>query len=330
MEAHKDRQRQSAGAIPNFDGERPGDSIRVNEWLSELESWFDLAGIEADADAERITVLGRALEKKAQQWWTTMKSRDAAMVAAGGGAQSELDTWTKVVAAMRKHYLPQSPERWALQALLELTSREHANVQQYTARFRVLERMVSAQRNEIERVFTYERGLPERYRVKSAQAQHSTIDAAADWAVTKWNAEGITKSRGPTSEQRPSRGKEARVHRIETGDDDDDYESEGDEHMGRAAASAYSSKTRADIESMQATIAAMQTALANKPHFRDRTIRNKQGRGEGQTRERSRTPGVSEELAKARLNARVCIKCGRANHYARDCTNATETQNTTN
>ena len=40
---------------------------------------------------------------------------------------------------------------------------------------------------------------------------------------------------------------------------------------------------------------------------------------------RDKTPGVSDELAKQRLQARVCIKCGEPGHYARDCTNAVKT-----
>jgi len=38
-----------------------------------------------------------------------------------------------------------------------------------------------------------------------------------------------------------------------------------------------------------------------------------------------RTPGVSDELARQRLLARVCIKCAEPGHYARDCTNAVKT-----
>jgi hypothetical protein len=57
------------------------------------------------------------------------------------------------------------------------------------------------------------------------------------------------------------------------------------------------------------------------------------GHGRGRERQqegapraaRSKTPGVSEELAKQRLQARVCIKCAEPGHYARDCTNAVKT-----
>ena len=44
-------------------------------------------------------------------------------------------------------------------------------------------------------------------------------------------------------------------------------------------------------------------------------------RREGQPRARSRTPGLSDDLVKARLKAGQCIKCGQAGHYKAECTN---------
>ena len=42
---------------------------------------------------------------------------------------------------------------------------------------------------------------------------------------------------------------------------------------------------------------------------------------EGESRARSRTPGLSDEIVRARIKAGQCIKCGQAGHYKTDCTN---------
>ena len=42
---------------------------------------------------------------------------------------------------------------------------------------------------------------------------------------------------------------------------------------------------------------------------------------EGQARPRARTPGLSDELAKARMKAGQCIKCGQEGHFRQDCSN---------
>ena len=52
-----------------------------------------------------------------------------------------------------------------------------------------------------------------------------------------------------------------------------------------------------------------------------RTSGRPRQRAEGESRGRSRTPGLSDDVARARIRAGQCIKCGQAGHYKADCTN---------
>jgi len=69
-----------------------------------------------------------------------------------------------------------------------LTSGHNADVQAYTNRFLQLDLMIAGPRNELERLMTYEQGLPESYRVRSAEKQHATLAAAIASSLALWNA----------------------------------------------------------------------------------------------------------------------------------------------
>ena len=327
-EALAQQRRAGAGPAPLFHGARGGDDLAVNTWLSALELWFAVAHIEAAADAERIEVAMAALRGAAQQWWTATSASDAAAVAAGGA--SEIGQWTSVVALLRKHYLPQDPARWAMQQLDALTNNSKADVLAYTNRFRELDLMITGQRNEGERVHAYERGLPESYRVKSAESKHATLDAAADAMLSRWNAKSGARAQAHNGTRQ---GGAAKLSHTQAADDSDASDAEEAER-GRHSTSTATSSTPANsalerkLEAMQAQLSAMQMQGGKNFGRGEGSSRSRHGgrrdrdqREGASSRARSRTPGVSEDLAKQRLQARVCIKCAEPGHYARDCTN---------
>jgi hypothetical protein len=330
-EALAQQRRAGAGQAPSFHGTRGGDDLAVNTWLSALELWFGVAHIDASLDAERIEVAAAALRGPAQQWWIATSASDAAAVAAGApNTASTIGRWAEVVALLRKHYLPQDPARWAMQQIDVLTSGSNTNVLEYTNRFRQLD-LIIGQQNEGARVHAYERGLPESYRIKSAESKHATLDAATDAMLARWNAKGVARAHSSSSRHS---GAAVKLSHTQAADDSDAENEEREQHStGTASATSSNSTLVKLLEAMQAQISAMQMQsgknYGNEEGF---SRRGNGGRRDRNQREgasgrpaRSRTPGVSEELAKQRLQARVCIKCAEAGHYARDCTNELKT-----
>ena len=319
-EALAQQRRASAGPPPTFDGTRTSDELAVSTWLDAMESWFALAHVDIDADAERIEIAVASLRGSAQQWWAATRAADAATVAAGGS--TAIDKWSSIVAALRTHYLPQDPARWAIQQLVALTNGHNADVQAYTNRFLQLDLMVTGPRNELERLMTYEQGLPESYRVKSAEKQHATLAAAIASSLAAWNAKSVARAGASRH------GGAARLHHTQTEDSEDEAQSRQPAAPGSAGAGSSSSAVAKLEQKLDAFISAMQ--MQGGSNSKGRGGGTGYGRGrerqEGAPRTaRSKTPGVSEELARQRLQARVCIKCAEPGHYARDCTNAVKT-----
>jgi len=299
------QRRAGAGPAPLFHG--LARDIAVHQWLTALERWFESAHIAVNADAERIEVAAAAMRGTAQTWCARAMAADAAAVAAG--TAPELDTWAKFAAAARKDFLPQAPERWALQQLETLTVSGAKDVAVYTSKFAELDMLTSV--DQLSRVMSYQRGLPESYRVKCAERQHVTLAAAMEATLALWNARGAAQAQSV----RPS----SRLNELES----------GDEEMKEGASRLDNGALQKMVQ--DAVLAAMQSSRAGfnrggrgggsegaRGHGRDR-----QQQREGARPPRARTPEVSDAQAKERLAARVCIKCARPGHFARECTNET-------
>jgi len=323
-EALAQQRRAGAGSTPTFHGTKAGDELAVNTWLDAMESWFALAHVDIDADAERIEIAVASLRGSAQQWWAATRAADAATVAAGGA--TAIDKWTNVVALLRKHYLPQDPARWAMQQLETLKHGNNADVQAYTNRFLQLDLMIIGQQNELSRVFAYEQGLPEHYRVKSAERQHATLAAAIASSLALWNAKNVARAQSHGSSRH---GGAAKLHNTQVDNSDDEEDTAGSSQIRASASAASSSNAVAKLEQkLDAFISAMQmqNGKGNKGGGGAGGGRGRERQQEGASRQaRSKTPGVSDELAKQRLQAGVCIKCAESGHYARDCKNQVKT-----
>jgi len=173
----------------------------------------------------------------------------------------------------------------------------------YTAKYAELD-MLLPDETELSRVVAYERGLPEHYRVKCAERRFATLVEATTAMLAAWNARenarGAHASLGNT-EAEPSRGDAA----------------------SSAAASASPPAAADPVADLRAQVAQLTAMMTERFAGRGRGGRagGRSQQREGQPRPRARTPGLSDELAKARMKAGQCIKCGQEGHYRQDCTN---------
>lgn len=315
--------RAGAGPAPLFHG--MARDIAVHTWLIALERWFEVAHIEAiGADAERIEVASAALRGSAQAWWEATRSADAAQVAAGG--QSAVGTWTGFTAAVRQHFLPQAPQRWALQQLELLKSGNNVDVARYTDKFVELDQLVVPPQLELARVMAYEQGLPESYRVKSAEKQHATLHAAMESTLALWNAKKVAQGQVPRPQAKLNSTQDAEMSEGE------------DEAPQRPLMASADPFQQAMLQQMAALTAAFTSGFNRGGGGRSggrggsgRSRQPREGNKEGSdSRSRSRTPGVSEEIAQERIKAGLCIRCGEkagAGHWARTCTNPVKSTN---
>ena len=303
------RQRTAAGPTPLFHGK--ANSIEAHRWLLALGEWFGSAHIGAADEKTRLEVAAAALRDGAQAWWATKRA---------DGSATAITTWATFGDAVRRQFMPVDIERWATRERDALvgTGARNKDVLAYTASFNALDMLLPGER-EMTRVMAYERGLPQEYSVKCAERRFATLTEATSAMTALWHAkEGARHTPaalGNTEVEEPSRDTAPAT--------------------AAAASSSSSSSSSSDpIGDLRAQVAQL-TAMMSERFQASGRGRGGGGRGgggggrsrqrEGEPRARSRTPGLSDELARARIAAGECIKCGQKGHYKFECTNEVKT-----
>lgn len=287
-----------AGPAPLFSGKQR--SIEAHRWLAASERWFDASHISTDDDATRIEIATSSLRDAAQAWWST-KVVD--------GTAARLNTWALFKVAISTQFMPLQIEVWALRERESLISAKMRNVLEYTAKFEELDQLLPNE-STLSRVVAYGRGLPEAYALKCSERSFTTLAEATAAMTVLWHAKEANRHPG-TSLNRT----EAVMPREET--------------EASMPASSSSLKTdRSEIDELRTQIAQL-TAMMTERSTKQGDGRGGRGRGgfgrsrqpgEG-SRNRERTPGLSSELARARIAAGQCIKCGQEGHFKAECTN---------
>jgi hypothetical protein len=291
------RAQARAGAAPLFSGKHR--HIETHRWLIALERWFAAAHIDATDEETRLEIAASSLRDAAQAWWAA-KTAD--------GTAAGLNTWMLFGAAMRKQFMPLNVEVWALrerEALIAAASKSrNGNVLDYTAKFEELDQLLPNE-SALSRVVTYGRGLPEAYAVKCNERSFATLAEATSAMTALWHAK--ESARHPTASLSNADAEEP---------------PRGATTSSSVSAASPSADPIGDLRAQVAQLTAMMTErFQSSGRGRGERAGGRSRQREGESRARSRTPGLSDEIVRARLKAGLCIKCGQAGHFKTDCTN---------
>jgi hypothetical protein len=290
--------RAAAGPAPLFIGK--SNDIEAQRWLIALERWFGSAHVQVGDDQSRIAIAAASMRDSAQAWWAAETT---------SGRAAAITTWVQFAKAIKDHFLPMDTERWAMQQRERLTSAAVKDVAAYTAKYAELDMLLPGE-TELSRVVAYERGLPESYRVKCAERRFATLVDATSAMLAAWNA------------RESARGSHASLSNAEV-----EEQSSGSSSSG-AASSLMAPDPIADLRAQVAQLTAMMTERFQTPQrSRGGHAGGRSRQREGQPRARSRTPGLSDDVVKARMKAGQCIKCGQTGHYKAECTNEAKLTN---
>lgn len=302
------QRRMAAGPAPLFQGK--GSGLEAHRWLTTLEQWFAAAHIEAGDDATRLEVAQAALRDGAQAWWATKLAN---------GTAAALGSWVLFSAEVRAHFLPLDVVRWAMrerEALIAGSATKGRNVLDYTAKFNELDQLLPDEA-ALSRVIAYERGLPGAYAVKCAERRFATLAEATEAMTTLWHAKETARhtTASLSSMQVPESGADSEAAEAPS-----------------SGSSAPPGKGAPDerLDRIEQLMVAMAERFSGAQRDRGGHAGNSSRSGgrsrqrEGGPRggdQRSRTPGLSNELVRARIRAGQCIKCGQEGHYKQECSN---------
>ena len=315
--------RAAAGPSPLFLGK--ANDIEAQRWLIALERWFGSAQVPSTDDRSRIAIAAASMRDSAQAWWAAETT---------SGRADSVTTWPLFMASVKKQFLPMDTERWAMQQRERLANATIKDVAVYTAKFAELD-MLLPDETPLSRVMAYERGLPERYRVKCAERRFATLVEATSATLAAWNA--VESARG---------GAYASLSNTEAAERSDEasgassslsssLSSSSSSAVGASSSLASATDPVGDLRVQVAQLTAMMLerfgsgrggrgghAGAGGPGGRSR-----QREGQSRARVRSRTPGLDDDVVRARMRAGQCIKCGQAGHYKAECVNEVKLTN---
>ena len=266
---------------------------------------------EVDDDVLRLRAAGRALTHSAASWWEGERARPA-------NDALKIDTWAKFVAALRKRFEPQDLPSFSRAQLTKLAAKGMTNVAAYTEQFQDINSLIVSM-EEADRIHYYASGLPPHIRavlankVDSLLTLQQNIEAAIRAETSRTNS-GVAAPGGASDHssrsgwQNRSRGAAAALNQIEGSDD------EGEQPSAPATSALETTLMR-----MEAQIKAL--------HANQKRGAGLSGGGSQDRRGRTRMPrteGLSNELAQARIQKRLCINCGKAGHMKFECKNAAD------
>jgi hypothetical protein len=313
--------RVAAGPPPVFNGKT--NDIEVHKWLMTFDRWCDSARIAVvDEDGIRITTAVAALRNGAVAWWQNETT---------AGRNINI-TWKLFTERIMKQFLPMEYPRWALGEISKLTKQrvKEEEVQEYTTKFRELVLLLPIE-PELTRMVRYEEGLPEFYKIKCREKNHTTLEEETNATLVLWNARQESTNHPHSGKSTINNVEEKEEKKTEDQKKIEELEEKVNRMEAAAATSGYNNNYSSDNNNTNRSPWRPRNQNGSTPsrgRSPNRSFNNNNDRSRSRSRARDWKGGkrfvkieVSNEVRNDRMARGVCIKCNEANHFARDCTN---------
>jgi len=330
---------QNAGPPPRFHGEV--DSMKAWTWLESMKKFFEQAELDEDDDEERMKIVAGALKDGAWAWFAAARAAEERASAANEAVPLSINKWRDFVKLLTKHYLPVNAEQHAWSRLGALSKGNNSNVTDYTEKFNALCALTNqGADSDTPKLVMYRAGLPSYYLEKCISNNYATLQTAMEAMLLLYNSKHAARSaaneehkhREDKHRDDKHRHKNHAQHNHTEADTDD-----SDDERDHAASSSGGSSSAARIAKLEAQLSAMVAASSSNAHNRGggrggRGGGARGGRGggtfpsEGYKRGDGERLNIPEDVAKKRLRANACMKCGEKGHYKNECKNALNTK----
>ena len=319
--------RQLAGAEPTFSGAvtpSKATGLETTQWVKKMEQWFRVAHMDsalhpAVPESERLLLLGSALTGAALTWWDSNQALPA-------GDAASITTWAAFTAALTQRFQLVHAGTALRTRLAALGRRGGQTVTTYTDAFLEIQSLLPTMGDEEAR-FAYLNGL------HSVSAQVHTILAPqllptlrevvaaatrteAALATTGASASSSSGGSGYSNNThnrfaRFGKNNAARLHKMEADGNDAAVEALID------ALNDMPLSTPPPTAELNAT----GTGSGSGSGGSWRNSRPPPGGKRGPSMHPENTPGLSNDFARQRRLANLCVRCGRPGHWKGECKN---------
>ena len=325
------REQRKANAtkpIP-FKGIVEASATTAHTFILQMNNYFEQAGIITDDDKLK-EVMG-FVTSEAAIWWESEKRKPLA-------DPSKITSWAIFITTFNARFITRDMSQIARENLLKLIRTNNTNATEYTAKFTQNMEMISDMAIA-DQIANYKFGLPIRMREKvQSKTSFKTLGEYTSYVYqqdatykdlhhndsssssTPSSSTSFQRNRRPwTSGFNKDRGQQQQINQTET-----ETETEPQEGVNSALV-AMQRDMEAMLKVMQQNIDSRRgigggkgNTGGNQPHFFPSS---------SSSLNPGKVPGLSNEMAYARRDSGVCIKCNKKGHFkpqCRDAANITE------
>ena len=293
-----------------FDG-RVGASIIA--WIDEIEQQFDFFAAHFSDEELKIGFALSYVHTDVRKWY-----KDAAGKATAAGAT--IDTWVKLVAAMRARYQPIESEHSA-RASFDIAV-QTSSVQAYSTHVQSIMTYITNM-SDADQVHNYLRGLKQPIKLEVSKQKPTTLTEAINLAVgleaySKSSHAGSSSSSSASSSYRPHQSRSSYQSASSAPMDVNNIESQDESSSPYLdASSTREAHLLAVIQQQEVNQASMQQKLnALFKKNSDRRSNHSLSSSSGA----DRVPGITSEIYRRCRDEGVCLRCKEKDHNASSCT----------